>query len=74
SCDNGGGGSKRQEVKQLIQRLKRTNPHIESNIFNSIHKVNLNTVIGYTQNGVEHSFLDGYDERATGQGEEDGKG
>ncbi|MFV0412083.1 MAG: ATP-binding protein [Oscillospiraceae bacterium] len=74
SCDNGGGGSKRQEVKQLIQRLKRTNPHIESNIFNSIHKVNLNTVIGYTQNGVEHSFLDGYDERATGQGEEDGEG
>ncbi|MFV0352171.1 MAG: ATP-binding protein [Oscillospiraceae bacterium] len=61
-CDNGGGGSKRQEVKQLIKRLKRTNPHIESNIFNSIHNVNLNTVIGYTQKGVEHSFLDGYDE------------
>lgn len=59
-CDNGGGGSKRQEVKQLIKRLKRSNPHIESNIFNSIHNVNLDTIIGYTQNGVEHSFLDDY--------------
>ena len=28
-CDNGGGGSKRQEIKTLIRRLKRDNPNIE---------------------------------------------
>lgn len=36
-CDNGGGGSKRQEIKTLIRRLKRDNPLIETSIFNSIH-------------------------------------
>ena len=34
-CDNGGGGSKRQEVKTLLRRLKRDNPNIEKSIFNS---------------------------------------
>ena len=28
-CDNGGGGSKRQEVKILLRRLRRDNPNIE---------------------------------------------
>jgi len=49
SCDLwDDGNSKRQEVKALIKRLKRDNPSIEKNIFNSIHGVNLDTVIGYT--------------------------
>lgn len=60
-CDNGSGGSKRQEVKQLIRRLKKDNPLIETNIFNSIHNVSLDTLISYKQKGVEHSFLDDYD-------------
>ena len=38
-CDNGGGGSKRQEIKTLIRRLKRDNPLIDKSIFNSIHAV-----------------------------------
>ncbi|WP_167957427.1 tRNA 2-thiocytidine biosynthesis TtcA family protein [Anaerosporobacter faecicola] len=60
-CDNGGGGSKRQEVKQLIKKLKKDNKAIENNIFNSIHNVSLDTLIGYKQKGVEHSFLDDYE-------------
>ena len=40
-CDNGGGGSKRQEIKTLIRRLKRDNPLIDKSIFNSIHAVSL---------------------------------
>ncbi len=60
-CDNGGGGSKRQEVKQLIKRLKKDNPTIETNIFNSIHNVSLDTLISYKQKGEVHSFLDTYD-------------
>ena len=31
-CDNGGGGSKRQEVKILLRRLRRDNPNIERSI------------------------------------------
>lgn len=60
-CDNGGGGSKRQEVKTLIRRLKRDNPNIEKSIFNSIHAVSLDTFPGYKQDGVFHSFLEEYD-------------
>ena len=37
--DNGGGGSKRQEIKILLRRLKRDNPNIENSIFRSIHNV-----------------------------------
>ena len=59
-CDNGGGGSKRQEVKTLLRRLKRDNPNIEKSIFNSIHAVSLDTFPGYKQRGQEHSFLETY--------------
>ena len=62
-CDNGGGGSKRQEVKQLIKKLKKDNPTIETNIFNSIHNVSLDTLISYKQKGIVHSFLDSYDKK-----------
>jgi tRNA(Ile)-lysidine synthase TilS/MesJ len=60
SCDNGGGGSKRQEIKLLLRRLKRDNPNIEKSIFNSIHAVCLDTFPGYKENGVEHSFPEIY--------------
>lgn len=60
-CDNGGGGSKRQEIKQLIRKLKRDNPNIEKSIFNSIHSVCLDTMVGYKTNGEEHSFLERFD-------------
>ena len=50
--------SKRQEVKELIRRLKKTNPNIEKSIFKSIHNVKLDTMPGYTQKGKDHFFLD----------------
>ncbi|MGN1203010.1 MAG: ATP-binding protein [Eubacterium sp.] len=61
-CDNGGGGSKRQEIKTLIRRLKRDNPNIEKSIFNSIHSVCLDTFPGYKTGGEKHSFLENYSE------------
>ena len=60
-CDNGGGGSKRQEVKVLLRRLMRDNPNIENSIFRSIHSVALDTMPGYKSEGVEHSFLERFD-------------
>lgn len=62
-CDNGGGGSKRQEVKTLLRRLKKDNPDIERNIFNSIHSVCLDTMVGYKSDGVEHTFIEIYNQK-----------
>ena len=59
-CDNGGGGSKRQEIKTLIRRLKRDNPLIDKSIFNSIHAVSLDTMPGYKTHGKTYSFVDIY--------------
>ena len=55
--------SKRMEIKNLIAELKKTNPYVEKNIFRSVENVNLNTIVAYKQNGVTHSFLEGYDEK-----------
>jgi len=60
-CDNSGGGSKRQEMKALLKRLRQDNKNVEKNIFRSIHMVNLETIIGYKSKGREHYFCDEYD-------------
>lgn len=57
---DGIGESKRQEIKQLIRELKKTNPEVETNIFNSLHCVYLDTFPGYKTKGVRRSFLDDY--------------
>lgn len=59
--DNG-GGSKRQEMKALIKKLKHTNKNIDMNIFRSIHNVNLSTVIGYKNDDGKHNFLDHFND------------
>jgi len=59
-CDNGGGGSKRQEIKTLIRHLKRNNPNIENSVFKSIHNVCLDTFPGFKTAGEGHSFLETY--------------
>lgn len=55
------GTSKRQEMKELIKYLKKTNPNVDKNIFNSVHSVCLDTMVGYKSKGKEHFFLDDYD-------------
>ena len=60
---DGIGDSKRQEIKALLRRLRRDNPDIEKSIFNSIHSVCLDTMVGYKTGGEKHSFLEGYGER-----------
>ena len=60
-CDNGGGGSKRQEIKQLIRRMKRETPDLDQSIFNSIHSVCLDTMPGWTAKSTRHSFLEDYE-------------
>lgn len=62
-CDNGGGGSKRQDIKKLIKKLKQENNNIDKNIFNSVENVNLNTIISYHKDDFKYNFLDDYDEK-----------
>jgi tRNA(Ile)-lysidine synthase TilS/MesJ len=52
--------SKRLETKRLIKELKKSNPNIEANIFNSMRNVSLDAVIAYKKNGEVHNFLDEY--------------
>lgn len=56
----GTSDSKRQETKRLIRELKQSNPRVEANIFNSMHNVNIDTVIAYKKDGVVHGFLEDY--------------
>ena len=62
SVSGGNTGSKRAEIKQLIAQMNKVNPQVETNIFRSVEKVNLSTVIGYKDSDGLHSFLDTYDE------------
>lgn len=52
--------SARRRTKSLIKALKEEIPDVEKNIFNSIHKVSLDTMVAYKTDGEMHSFLDNY--------------
>ncbi len=52
--------SKRREIKQLLKELKKNNPEIEKNLFNSIHRCNVDTFVGYKLKGESHSFLENF--------------
>ena len=47
-----------QETKALIRQMRAVNPNVEINLFASLHKVDLDTLPGYKQDGQMHSFLE----------------
>ena len=49
-------GSKRDEMKELIAELRKRCDTIDMNIFNSVHNINLKTVIGYHKGRLELQF------------------
>ena len=53
--------SKRKEMKNLIEELRKVNEDVDMNIFTALNNVNLNCVLGYKKNKEEISFLDDYD-------------
>ncbi len=55
--------SYRNKVKNLIKTLKAEDDIVDTNIFKSVHNVNLNQIIGYKLNGKEHTFLDDYNKK-----------
>ena len=53
-------GSKRYEVKELIENMKRTNPNVDKNIFASAQNVYTDCILGYNLDGKSHSYLENY--------------
>ncbi|MBQ6497804.1 MAG: tRNA 2-thiocytidine biosynthesis protein TtcA [Bacilli bacterium] len=54
--------SKRLEMKQLVEEMRKKNPNIDYNIYKALDNVNLNCVIGTKANGEYKSFLEEYEE------------
>ena len=52
--------SKRAATKRLLEYLRNENKSIDMNIFRSSQNVNIDTVLGYKQNGERHYFLEEY--------------
>ena len=54
--------SKRKETKELIKKIRLSNPSADDNIFRSLHNVNMATIPGWrdADKGETHSFLDNY--------------
>ena len=57
------GTSKRKEMKNLVNNLRKINPSIDNNIFTSMNNINLNCVLCTKKDGKYTSFLDNYDNK-----------
>lgn len=53
-------GSKRFEIKDLIEDLKETFVNVDKSIFKAAENVEMDGVIGWEKDGDKHSFLDEY--------------
>ncbi len=53
-------GSKRFEIKDLIEDLKETFVNVDKSIFKAAENVEMDGVIGWKKDGDKHSFLDEY--------------
>ncbi|MBP3379453.1 MAG: tRNA 2-thiocytidine biosynthesis protein TtcA [Ruminococcus sp.] len=56
--ENGGGSSKRAEVKELLRQMRAANPCVDMNIFRSAENVDLRRIISYHDGSERHHFLD----------------
>ncbi len=63
SVTKGKFASKRQEIKDLISNLKKTNNNIDINIFRSLENVNMDTINGFIKSKKHFDFLDFYKEK-----------
>ena len=61
NIESGTTDSKRKEIKELIESLRKIYPNVDMNIFRSMYNVNLDTLISYKTKGIKHCYLDDYD-------------
>ena len=60
SAARGETPSRRQSVKALIADLARDDPKVPANIFNSIRRVDLDSLMGWKRRGERHTFLEDF--------------
>lgn len=53
-------GSKRYEIKNLIEDLKKNIEDVDKSIFNAARNVNMNGIVGWKKDNEKHSYLDFY--------------
>ena len=51
-------GSKRREVKALIEKLRESYDRVDKSIFAAASNVNLDSILGWQKDGVKHSYLE----------------
>lgn len=54
-------GNKRYEIKELIESLTDTFDNVEKSIFKAAQNVNIDSVLGWEENGVKHSFMEKFE-------------
>lgn len=54
-------GNKRYEIKDLIKSLEPNFKNVEKSIFKAAENVNLDSILGWQQNGKKHSFLEDFE-------------
>lgn len=52
--------TKRREIKELIENLKKVYKDVDKSIFQAANNVNLDAVLGWIKDGNKNSFLDEY--------------
>jgi len=55
-------GSKRHEIKALIEQLKGSFKDLDKMIFRAAQNVNMDCILGWKQGGIQYSYLDFYDQ------------
>ena len=50
-------------MKNLINKLRESNPDVDRNIYKALDNVNLSCVLGTKSDGNYKSFLDDYDNK-----------
>ena len=53
--------STRAEIKQLIKDYKKVFNDVDKSIFSASCNVNLDAIIGYSRDGIKHSYLEDYE-------------
>ena len=55
-------GNKRNEIKELIEGLRKNFNNVDASIFRAAENVSMDAILGWNKEGIKHSFLDEYDE------------
>ncbi|AWZ47955.1 tRNA 2-thiocytidine biosynthesis TtcA family protein [Hathewaya limosa] len=55
-------GNKRYEIKDLISELKKNFNDVDKSIFRAAQNVSMDSILGWQKDGIDHSFLENFDE------------